>query len=447
MSRPIHKIGWILAAGLFLGLGFILIWLSISGEKPPPSRGDAASLLNTLDENLILKTANLSQYEHLIHLFDKKWEAFCRHPERKSVDGFFLSALDPFPLRPIRRYPGARYPEDAAYEADEFRGYRMAVSSNRKTLYVSLDKDFSKYHKVRPGEEIPPLRHYYLDRIEDGQLKLLWGNLKPNYNLCESFLEMFRITGRKKYLRPAKDILLYLIDRLDEDGQYRLPFPGSPLKYRAIYQSYLLRILQDYIRLSPSREPALEEGLQRIGRAFRFTDEGVWDHFLEAVIGLAIVEKLGIQTVSWDWTLKKIQALYVHILGHDGRIPFSRRRRDPPQTIWNYHNYNTMLLAELSAKYLQKDIGLEKIFPLIFQAAKKNGDRRLFRGLYYAKLQFRFDDPEWARQKEVEIWKSDSFIEIPFLLKYQILSDVRKPPIPAEARPAGKAKKPARGIR
>jgi len=374
-----------------------------------------------IEENLSFAKIYKRKYKKWISLFDERTKKFYENPNNKFDNGFFLSPVEEIPFKAINKSGYMNLPEDAAYIVEEFRGYIIAVSSNRELIYISDKRDFSEQTTVQIGEEIPLIKHYYLDEISENSLKFLLGHLKPNYKACRAFLEMYRITKKSLYLEPARRILLYLIDRTDENGLYRLPFPGIPLTYRAMYQSNILQLLFDYDLLFPEREGLFRLALEKMSRAFYFTDEGTRDHWLEATIGEVILDRLEIKKFNVKELIKNLNVLYGYIDQFDGKIPFCTTPCDPPRFSPNYQNYNSMLLAVLSAKYVQKDVGLRNVFPRIFEIAKINGDLRLFRGLYYAKLQFGFDDPQWARKREKYIKESDSFYEIPTLMKYKIL--------------------------
>jgi hypothetical protein len=412
--------------------GFCSYGFRYSGYKYSELKQKDPKKLVSIDENLLFESIDREKYKKLITLFDERWKRFYQDKSHRFDKGFFLSPLEEVPFKSIDKSSYVNLTEDAAYVVEEFRGYILAVSSDRKKIYVSEDRDFSNHYTVRIGEEIPVIKHYYLEGITANGLKLLWGHLKPNYKICRSFLEMYRITKDEKYLEPARKILVYLIEHVGEDGRYRLPFPWSPrLVYRAMHQSWFIQSLYDYLKLSPKKDPYLESAMERIGRAFYFTDEGTRNHWLEANIAVFILDRLGIQKIDFEKYFKKfmsdLELFYEYIIQYDGKIPYITKLSHPPRFCsLNYQNFNTMLLAVLSAKYLRRDIGLKKIFPLIFKVAKKEDSNRLLRGLYYAKLQFDFDDPEWVREKERLIMKTDSFIEIPTLLKYKILTSSRE---------------------
>ena len=406
----------------FVLSGFILCQLGFSSPGKP-GVFDETSGIYLQDENSLFKRIDFRPYRDLIQLFDERARQYYHDPAHRFDKGFFLNRLDPIPLLPIEKEDGYLFPHAAESMVKDFRGYTVAVAEDREKIYLSEKKDFSDYVTILRGNEIPALKHYYFDSVSSQGLQLLFGHLKPNTRACRAFLEMFRITRNSKYLKPARRILVYLIDRVDEDGLYRLPFPDVPLKYRAMYHSYLLQILYDYVQLSPQKDAYLENALQTISQSYRFTDEGTRDHWLEATIGSVIIDRLGIQTFDMDELTEELDVLFGYIKRFAGKIPFCLRLCDPPQFVPNYQNYNTMLLAILSAKYLKRDIGILEILPEVFKVAKKEGDWRLFRGLYYAKLQFGFDDVDWAEEWRKQVLLSESFFDIPVLIKYKIFSE------------------------
>jgi len=379
----------------------------------------------SFDENELFNKIDRKKYRELINLFDERAKKFYHNPIHKFDKGFYLKPIEKIPIKVIQKEDYINLPKDIAFVVEEFRGYVLVVSSDLKKMYVSDNKDYTKYITVQIGEEIPVIKHYYLDKISSNNLTLLLGHLKPNDRFCRAFLEMYRITKNKKYLKPAKRILIYLIDRVNKDGRYRLPFPNVPLSYRAMYQSYLLQLLYDYNFLCQEKDDLIRSALMKLGHSFHFTDEGTRDHWLEATIGEVILDKLEIRRLNFQKLMDDLKILYEYIHRFEGKIPFCTKLCDPPQFTSNYQIYNTMLLVVLSAKYLRRDIKLDKIFPTIFNVFKKGAYWRLFRGLYYAKLQFGFDDPEWAEMWEQQIMKSESFFEIPTLLKYKILSEMK----------------------
>jgi len=374
-------------------------------------------------EDKMLSGSDPGRYKNLIDMFDEKWDRFYNDPKNNFDQGFYLISAPNVPVYPVENNEIDYLPDDGFWSREPFRGYYLLIPSHLKYIYLYEEKTKKSSRKIKVGEEIPGIEHYYPASIQKTHLEFKWGSLKPNYKMARAFIDMYRITQEQKYLNPARKILLYIADRVGEDGLYRMPFPETPLKYRAIYQSYILQLLYEYNRYSENANDQLVQLMDKMGRAFVFSDEGTLDHWLEATIGQVIIQSLGIKEMDQIQLKNDLDNLFATIVRFDGKIPFCLIPCNPPKFRPNYQNYNAMLFAVLQAKYLQKSIGLNQYFPQIFEEAKKNGDARLFRALYYIKFYSDFDDAEFVHKREEHIHQDNRFDEIPILIKYKILED------------------------
>ena len=229
---------------------------------------------------------------------------------------------------------------------ESFKGVQFDVSQD--CVQVGQTNDC-----VRIGEQVTTdLPHWHLTDIEGDQLTLNYADARFNALISRSLLRMYEETQRTSYLHQAGEIMDALLNQVDDNSGLwlRLRKSDSEPVYIARVNSFLLL---SSLRYSQAADVPYSTQLRSLAASYEFTDEGVWNHWQSAVLGLfAKSEILGTDLAIRAQLEEDLGELQSQIQRHDGKIPYvmDSGSNAYPDFRSTYQTLDARLLARLGAE-------------------------------------------------------------------------------------------------
>lgn len=220
---------------------------------------------------------------------------------------------------------------------------------------------------LREGENVKGLPHWYATQITDSTVVLRYAGARFNAFVVRSLLRMYQATGNYRYLRNAKRRVDALLDELENGKWMRLRRSDPEMEYIARVNSFVLQAAARHAEVAGEKyDPRLRD----MARSYSFTDEGVWNHWSSATIGLAIRARILNRPFTGRGKIESaLDTLHAQIRRHDGKIPYIQDPSHPayPDFRGTYQTLDAMVLARMTAK-TSVEVGIlsSYLWPLIW---------------------------------------------------------------------------------
>lgn len=258
---------------------------------------------------------------------------------------------------------------EATWFVSDKKIYDFYVLSNGSEFYL-VNKDFNDSILLASNSFVEELPELYVDSLSQDNVQIRLAYMHTNSYFILSMLRTYKLTGDKKYLNYAENNAKHLLKVVGDDYSYARQFllELKPF-YTGMDNGIVLESLTALALFADDNEKYIS-AISNMAKTYKHTTEGVWNHWTNSVLGLALIEQTNTEFTPEVKNLieRDFIKLKNFIVEYDGQIPYYMSTKSPkfPGFKPTYHTYDTKLLAKL--EYVTPfSLGVKEIFPLLYK--------------------------------------------------------------------------------